>query len=1103
MAYSIEELLANKSKIKEMSLNEIYKQYGSRDLLNDEINKRALSNIDEVREFYKNYNPSYYFGDYRKALNELCNLLKLNPIQILEWKSFIDINDVIATTYLNNDDSWLSNNLITRKISSKFLYDTLLKNNNLYKYPNLLELLPTAYLDKILVSNQIKYSNIPNLINLIKKSTLSSSKIMVIINRMCLEFNKNSNLIFEIMALNRINKYEIGNFIIYLQVLPFENYINFLNNLPPNIIQYINQDVLLFEKIVSPYKNNPDKLALILNSNFCFQLDFQMKKNLFFLLPNDKLFDILIINNEYYDNFRNNIYLSEFPSYFNENIDKCLNVLTSSHLLLEFFTVAEFSHLRGKIDNKKAEKFYYYILNNIEYLKFLIENKCENIGQFDWKEFIYSDNTNLNKIQQENILQMFSVFVETKEEIYYIFDKYPFIKDKFVSSKNLENYLITSDSEAREKLFALIDRYPEIIDVIDFNLITNIDSSLILLNCDKYSKVENLLMHNEKFLNYILSNENNILKFMPLINKYNISNSKIQLFNENFKKIQKVRPELSWGNSSLRPEMLHSDFINILGTDYIDAILQYDSEASDIVVDLYKQNKLNDLKLWLDYLNNNISRNHRMIHFYILSYNNMKDISNDLVSNNALLSDYQKQILEEIVDNNNLYKIKSLSELDKYFEIRVKTILNSNAIDVNELFLNTSSLQNGVPWKISFNVNDIDLDYVKYKFVDTDIITLEEYDYIQKIKNIRRDDASLYQLISEYIGKEVPTARSIFNKMYNTKLNDFNSKLLDLDELHKIASSTDPNSLVYIEIKDGIEYIHLNGYDFKCLACSIEKKVGNHNATFSEKLVYDFEQYRIFSEKIKSQAPDAKLSMLKIGEILPSVPESWDLIEGISTISTGVCSSRNSHSGYGWGKKSNVKVISSNPSDAGVSHKLRNLKPGKTSTYNSNETLYGNKRGEFFFDRLDDSNERIHPEFIISCEGSGEFTKLEQTRIAKTFGIPVVIRHSKYYGEQYENKLDLIARKKFLETYDVSITDDILFNHLNSNTEEKVTFLIQTLQSGFLSGILNYQTYISKLIDLKWKLYESGELFSKQMVKIDTIISEMTNEEIIEHKNSL
>lgn len=1106
MAYTIKERLANKKKVQNMSLLEIYKKYGSRDLLKKEIIRRASSGtkeLEEVRNFYKYNSPVIFITDYQKELEELAKFLKMRPEKLLDYKCFSDISYDIAKKYLSSSDySWLQNKSIIEKVDKEFLYETLLENFVLlYKYPELLEKFSDRQIEKILVSpcvSSIKdYNKIPNFIDILKKrpSLLQfEGKIIEM-----LVFEKNYNLLSKIMELNILKPFEIETIIIKFQnSFEFDDFLDLMNNIPSNIIEHINQNSYFFEKIIKSYKNNQEQMEKLMSTDFVSNLNDELKENVLLSLPNNILYHICIKNNNlYYNRIKKNIDFKDFSNYYSNNAENYFNELTTSNFIFDLYKSDEMNLIPKNV----KEKIYHYCLNDVDSLRFF----CEN---FDGIMMFASEET-LNLTQQKNIATIISEMLfedqVINKVIFKFFDKYSFIKEEVVRSENFQKCF---ENKSESYLFDIIDRYPEILDMFNFNLITNYKSSVLMKGCDKYPNVEKLLMSNNDFLTYILSDKKNILEFMPLINKYNISNETIKLFNDNFNKIQEVRPELSWGNSSLRTEMLSEDFINILGLDYIDAILQYDSDASDIVINLYNQHKLNDLKEWLDYLNKNISKNHRMIHYYILSYSKMESLANDLIKTDAKLNDYERQILEEIIENENLYEIKSLSELDNYFKMKCVKLLKDkerlSSDEVKELFLNTSALKKGIPWELSFSLNSSELDYFKYKYVDTKFITVEEYEYIKRVLDIIEngcyDITIILDIVKQYMDKNVPTARSVINKMRKASLQEFNSKLLDLEEVRKVASYTDPNAQVYIEEKEGIEYIHLNGYDYRCLCTHIETCPATGSSTFSnsKEMRNGFEQYTILSEKIKEKNIDQSLSSLKLTNLINEDSENWNLIEGISTISSGLFSSKFNNNGFAWGKKSNISVINCSGGDAMVSHEIRCLNPNKADPEIGYKGLYTADRGEFWFDRLDENNERIQPEFI-STTISSPTNNIEEKdkKAARFFNIPIIVKHSNYYDTEYENRLDSLTRKKFLETFDISVTDNILFNQKNTNNEEKVNFLIASLDYAFSTSIIDEKTYISKLIDLKWKLYENR--FTNYIQKIDTIVSEIDGYDLSEY----
>ena len=1073
MTYTLKERFANKRKVQSMTLNQIKFKYGKGDLFKDEIKRRAISNKDEVINYYKKDKRNLN----KKELEELINLLNLQAIEILSWDCYDSITDDLAVEYLL-DDSWLDNENIVNKVSFKFLYETLLKNNNFYKYLNLIERLPIDQIKDILLSNNIDYSKIPNFISIINKYPILKKDV---INKIINE--KNIELMIQIITSNQFTSNEIIEFIQDCQnrILP-SDFLKLLNNVPKEIITRNNS---IFKEILNP-------------------------------ISQGDLFDLLLVNNELFNALEDNIDINEFIKYFNNNIEKCLDNLINSKLVQYAFnnTIFKDHFIR---DNQVLEKCLQYVLNNKDVFEYSIKNNIV-YGKEGIKPYLlYSVNT-LSLEEQNLIIEYFNIFSFNQDEILQLFDKYDYVREQLLKKSEFIDFLLNNNLRT---IFKIIDKYPDTINIIDLNLIIKMSHSFVLKVFDDNPRIEKTMMNNEKFISYLLSSEQTIFDYMTLLNKYKVHNEIIDSYNEGFKKIQEVRPELSYGNSSLQKEMLSEEFINILGVNYIDAVLQFKTDASNIVVDLFNQikktdlneSKLKKLKRWLDFLCNNVSKNYRMIHYYILNYDKMESLADDLLKNNAVLTDYQKQILEEIIDNENIYNIKSLNELENYFEIKAQKILTrKNELSSNEffeLFLNISALEKGVPWKLSF-IDLNELDYIKYKFVDTGILSKEEFEYLEKINRIKSqgyDMSMINDLVKEYSNKNVPTARSILNKIRNASIEEFNSKLIDLEDIRKIASYDNPNALVYIKIDDGIEHIYLNGYDFRSIVCKIESN--GSKSTYSDLNFGNngnsnaFEQYTVLGERIKEKYNYEGLSNISAAAFIKSNPENWKLIEATSTISTGLCSSKYSHEGYGWGKKSDISILGLSEydqKDKGTYQGLRELSPSNPNTLIANYGLFVSKiRGEYWFDRFDENNERIEPEFIIST-GNIE----EDKRAARYFnngnGIPIIHRNNQIYASpEFENELDKKAREKYEQSLDINDTDNILANNNNLNCEEKLEFLVNTLNKALSSGKIDFKTYKLKMIDIKWKIkeYRFYQNFNQRLFpKISNMVAEIERMEL-------
>lgn len=1091
MAYTLKEQLANKDKIKKMELKKILQKYGRNDLLYEEIKRRAKINEQEVIDFF---NRDGYIGNYENDLIEISEILDKSPLEILQLDCFIEIPDVIAVKYLTDDVSWLSKDNIVKKVTKHFLTETLIKNNNVYQFPNLLEKLDYFNLIRILIEENINYDRIPNIIKLIKE--LDSFNIKEILKKLLIQ--NNLKLLSEIINFNKIKIYEITEI---LNQLSINDLIILLDDLSDNILDQL-IDYGYFQNLFEKNLNEEEKLN-ILQSSFCKKINNKLIYSLLLTLSKDNCFNLLIKNNEFYDKLKLYIEVNKSTQeYFRNNIERYIEYLNDSHFIYEIIKQNFQSIKDEKIINKIFDYFFsdkdkLYDFMNKSYLSDIINTNFTII------QYICSNKYNLNVEQQEilyeNIIRKKNTL--SFDELCLIFDKYKYIKDKIIKSA----YFYSYDPKSTV-LFKLIIRYPEMIEIMDYDFLTNNDPNFLMKIFNSYPELEYIFMNDERFLNFITSDETSILNFISLINKYNITNEITQRYNKLFKLIQKIRPELSWGNSTLRPEIFDEKFINTVGLNYIDALLSFDTNAIDIVINLYKNGNVNNLIKWLDYLQDNVSKNYRMIHYDILAYDKMQELANDLMNRKEPLNDYQKQLLEEIIDNNNLYNIKSLDELNDYFTIKANILLansgnlkNDWSAIIRELFFNESSLKNGVPWNLFFGVYQSNLNYIKYKYCDKGIITKEEYEYLEKVLLLESFDINrLYELVSEYGNKKVPTARMIINKIYKANNNEFKEKLIDLNELRTNASTSDRGALVYTEIKDGVEYIYLNGCDFKSVVHTIYSKKGsNIDPTLASNFgATGFLEYEILSESIKDDKGLSDLTSKKIGEILLENPEYWNLIEGISTISSGINSSRHIHEGYGWGKNSEIKIFETSTGDARISHQLRNLSPNSYNwrTFCNKETVYNNKRGELAFDRFDDNNDNLIPEFIVSQQQNVE----EYVKAAKYFKCPIIIPNGNIYTNEYQNKLDLIARKKYLETFEADYILDIMYNFNNNDTEEKIDFILGSLKNAHEMGNITLEEYLQKLIDIKWKIYETE--YSEYCQIVEDIINELNYENITSAK---
>ncbi len=1098
-------------RIESMPLDKIKDKYGD-EILKYELKRRAAidihlihpflaiySNLSELNLQEINNKDQYLMANYIK---NACLLLDKTPQEVMMWDT-VTLSYKDAQLFLT-DDSWLSNDNLVAKVPHSFLFDTLLKDGNIYKYAKLLNNLEESYLEELFLRDDIDFEKIEIVDSLIKK--LPTMKLEMIVDKL---LDKRAlDLIIIIINKKIVSDLEIRKIgLKAINKLNKKEFINLLDNCP-HLIKIFN-----YNELDNFCNNLRGEEALLFLKKQTNNLDLNMKKKLINNLAEDYLYKVMLYDDQIYLIYKE-VY-NTLDTRFNIIIDNILYFKEESLKNINRAMMQDFINWQVILPNEKLQNLinilepdiWERIFQNKDLLSSYLNNTKSIFGKYSFAMYIKEQkNWSLPKL-----INLMETVIESKG---YTFGDFKKLLRDIPELVNVlkDNYLGEVCQKYKIDSLEILEEYPVLLEKLQvndkiLNVIMGLESYQLLKVLDTRPLLEKTLISNEKFLNYVVSDKKRIIEYMPLLNKYHISNEIIRKYNNNFQKLLDKRPELSWGNTSLRYEFLEDDFINILGVEYTNAILAYDSEETNkIVINCYKEKKLENLKKWLDLVGKNISNNQRMMHFSIWAYPKMQDLIKDIGDIN--LETGQLQILEEIIDNQNLYDIKTLQELNNYFQIKATKILKTKEKltkeDILELFLNTSSLKIGIPWGLRIDDSFWDkLDYYNYRFGKMGVIATEEIEYLQKIKNILQTTdnmALIMNLVNENLEKQRPTARSILTRIINAENKIVNEQLLDLEKLKKVASYTDKTAPVYMENKDGVLYITLNDYDYKAVTHHLISKLNDgRNATFSDTFRNDYEQYRIFGEKLKEKLKDKNLSKQQIGVLLREDPEAWKLIDGISTVSCGIASpykDLEAVQGYAWGKNSNLHFLGSCGTDAGISHLSRDLMP----EFRVDEGMMANLNtiswGEFWFDRRNSHNERITPEFILSSTNS-EGMK-QDVIAAKYFNCPIVIDNNKYRGDAFVQRRDMLARKEFIVNFDIKQIDAIIYNYANKDDNEKVDFILKTLDYGYQNKKFSREEYVSKLEEFKWFLYEH---LANQCFKVDKVIASLNNN--LEVENSL
>lgn len=1097
----------------ESSLDILYQKYHNTDPFREILLKKVEENPNEVRDFInKNFvttggNTDLDLKKFIVFFNKYYSLK-----EILSWSYINHIDLPMCETYLASEFSWLFNDAIISKIDKKDLYEMVKKHqllqNDLY-IKRILSLLDIDMIREILESNK-----------------------------------ENRNEFFMILE-NLEDVFLVWNFSLITDFL-MESTLEKVAQMPTTLFER-----LIHLELLQPLlKNAPDTFYQLLINNPHNMIAFLKEDTLVSFvqtLPEDNRVYLLIKQNALYEKVKEKV-----PNiHIGAEIEKLLPLTKTSSYMLDYFMYN--SEMVASVEAQ--EKFRNYILQDLSLLQKVLEHTDTQIAQLLTMPSEYPEEIRNSVMQNPQmilfLLSFFSKPVFDTNSFSFLFvsgyikglpipcsevdrflEEYPFSKwlEGYESSSLFKNYieknkqiLITKCKSKTKHIlpfYKFFDQYPVYDSLLDeeAEILQTLFLEVSPMECmrclDLCPHLEKKIIQNPLFMKYILSTEENTFSYLYLLNKYTIKTDLTQKYNENFKRIQKKRPELSLGNSSLKKEMLDPIFLDTIGDDYVNTILQYDTEASTIVVDLYQKGQLSDLRQCLDYLCAHISDNRRMVHFYIMAYEKSKNLLHEILKNSISLSSYETEILKEIILQDNQYSIQSVSDLKQHLLVRwnkIKDKPNLSIKDIEELLLNTSALKRGIPWNLKFKYN-MNKDYFKYKYVDTGLIKKEDFTYLQDVNAILdimhnveaigpTELLEVQNLLVKYKNREVPTARMFGEKIYKDKNKELNGHLIDLEEVRKCASM-DPNTPVHIEKKDGVEIIYLKEYDYRSLVHSIHdiEQVGKKQSTFSETMIDKFEQYILLGEKNSYKVERKSLSGVLLGETLKQKPENWDLIEGISTISTGVCSPKHPYYGLGFGKQSSLSICGESGYDAGVSHTIRNVMPGTPSGGSDDITygvkpLYGIARGEYWFDRdighSNEHNQRVQPEFIMA--DSADWEAIEQ---AKQYHVPIIIDQQKYTSLEYCNKMDLQDRRLFEETLQKKYLYNIYLNPYNPYSEEKVNFIISCIEKKYGEGKITREFYERKLAEVKWFFYEQVENIG--MKKIDQILGEMQKENIME-----
>lgn len=821
-------------------------------------------------------------------------------------------------------------------------------------------------------------------------------------------------------------------------------------------------------------------------------------------LDNPNKYMNLLLDNNIYDRCKKDISVSYLTRLLFEK-----DVSLISDININNLSNMELDIMNSFIDEFNAENGF-YTQKTSDFINKILLNKDNKIVSTLFVKTIFKE---LLK-QQADLIYKFPLIENYPGNIEDIFDDDFILNNDDFILNSIDKIANVSNPSFIKKIFEIIvHRYPEkIFQIIGMGKYTDIIDSIIdekiirsiISNKDMFNmlflhandgSVEKIF-HSRAFRNVIDNDKELTFGIIYFINLYDVHNEYIDHLNKNFAMIQNVRPELSWFNSSLKKELLEDEVINVLGVDYLNIVLNFDTIATDAVIRAYNNHNLYELKEYTDFIVS-ITKNIRDINKSIGFFDRVSVLYNDIKDKD--LNIHQKELFLEIAKTGNINNVKNYEELNNYFDFKASRVYKNQDItevDFNRLFLNRNGMLDN--YFNIFRYTREDFEYLKYKYLDTGVISEKEFLYLLDVYKLHDEifnqnkDIPLWDVLNNWPYKDIISIDTIFAKLDKAWADERKGMLTSPDELRRAALEGKAN----IEYVDGVEVITLMGCDYKFVISSMraikESNKTDSGNTISNGVAYVFP--KIVGEKLKSKYGKdfAKQSNY---EILANNPESWYEIEGVSTISSSTdmpelpIGNRFDY-GYAWGSGTDIKICGVDAGDAGVSHDPRSsgyIGRGRFNTKKKEfykKTRYLNEIWEDRFcpDLVDGKIKRVKPEFIKNVNNLPK-----SVRYAKFFGCPVIAVDKSYYHNFEEQKF-LTLTKSVLEDSDMSKFGEYIYSPVSSaTTEERVQQVVHALQMNCYAGKITEYDLFKKLTDVKWTVYEE---FGKSSV----LFKELENE---------
>lgn len=612
------------------------------------------------------------------------------------------------------------------------------------------------------------------------------------------------------------------------------------------------------------------------------------------------------------------------------------------------------------------------------------------------------------------------------------------------------------------------------------------------------NKLLSLSETEELIFNYIQSGKS--LKYALILEQLGYNNEKFASLIEKIHNLHHKRPELDLNNPILSADLLSDEIVEKYGYDLISTMLEYDSGASSVLITATKNHE-ELLEKWITYLKSSPLYNKKMLHLAVLSYPTSKELIEQLISSGVELDKNQLANLQEVLSQQNKFHVSNLENLSNYRQYKEK-ILKA------EVQSNDLGIVKNATLEILFNVsNEEAKGILKECGLNSDLFI----ETMEKNGHISVEDQAILEIIKELLEtKDLDALKNRFNSIiYQGEL----GSLLEIKEKIRSYIGHEFKECLFKadgNFREGISYSEVDGLSYLNMI-DIHGNAIEKNAKIP---VVELEgiDFHLLVHRIYSFDP----KFVGYSKRINADPSLWNKLEGSSTLSTSLISSRHMRCVgegsygvyYGFNDISDKSLMLMGRSDIGAEQGGRKLEPiSSMNEYMLPDVLQAvsSDYNEVTLDRKSSSHQefdhRLQPNCIICFDGN---INEDSKRAAQYFDIPIYrINRQKYYKKQD----DLIEKYKNedITTFTREDLKEILYTtggvtfHMTELSARYETFL-KLCDKALSEGIININEYATTLQegkDIIGQFSAHEDISDLNLELLDKRINTIQNELII------